>query len=80
MEIVKAGQLGMDEIEERCNRASEELNESLDALEAHLSASIEELGVEDPGLAMRLWNGLAWVRQRRLGRLEHALALIAERS
>lgn len=77
-EIVIAGSLGMDEIEARCRVATEELQRDLDALEAHLSASIEELGVEDPGRAMSLWSALSWVRYQREGRLQRALAQIAE--
>lgn len=80
MEIEVAGQLRPDELDERCRRAREELNRDLDALEAHLEAGIRELGVEDPERSMRLWNGLAWVRYQREGRLQRALAAIAERS
>ena len=73
-----AGQLEPDEIERRCRVATAELNADLNALEAHLSASIEELGVEDPGRAMSLYSGLCWVRYQREGRLQRALAQIAE--
>ena len=65
-ETLIAGSLEMDEIEERCRVASEELRESLDALESHLQTSIAVANADgDSELSAKLFSGLLWVRMRR---------------
>lgn len=61
-----AGSLEPAQLEERCNRASEELRESLDTLEKHLQTSIAVANADgDSELSGKLFSGLLWVRMRR---------------
>lgn len=61
-----AGTLDPAQLGERCRVASEELRESLDALEQHLQASIAVANSDgDSELSAKLFGALLWVRMRR---------------
>ena len=61
-----AGTLEPAQLEERRNRASEELRESLDELERYLQSGIAGANSDgDSDLSAKLFGALLWVRMRR---------------